>query len=151
MKLFWVGDDTSPQNIKIQKNDADEENHDLSYDDFSDVEEVGQIALDVLESHQALYILAPVAWIELSEIDISIKDNVLTISGLRKRPKEFYEYEMRVKNEECFWGRFKRNIILSENMDLSKVEAVMENNLLVIHIPKIRFDSTSVKINKIES
>jgi hypothetical protein len=36
-------------------------------------------------------------------------------------------------------------------MDFSQVKAVMENNLLVIHIPKIRFDSQNIKINRIAS
>ena len=69
---------------------------------------------------------------------------------MRNKPKEFYEHAMEVRNQECFWGRFLRNIILSENMDFSQVKAVMENNLLVVHIPKIRFDSQNIKIDKIE-
>lgn len=114
-------------------------------------EEVGQIALDVLENHESVYILAPVAGIELADIDISVHETTLTISGIRNKPKEFYEHAMDVKNAECFWGRFTRKIILPENMDFSAVKAVMENNLLVIHIPKIRFDSQNIKINRIES
>jgi len=121
------------------------------YEEYGKEDEIGQIALDVLESHESVYILAPVAGIELRDIDISVHETTLTISGVRKRPKEFYEHEMQVKNEECFWGKFLRNVILSDNMDFSQIKAVMENNLLVIHIPKIRFDSQSIKINRIES
>jgi HSP20 family molecular chaperone IbpA len=70
---------------------------------------------------------------------------------MRNKPQEFYEHEMQVKNEECFWGKFLRNVILPENMDFSSIKAVMENNLLVIHIPKIRFDSQNIKIDRIAS
>lgn len=113
--------------------------------------EVGQIALDILESPQSIYILAPVAGIELADIDISIRENVLTLSGIRNRPKEFYENSMKIRNSECFWGKFIRNVRLPENLDLSDIRAMMENNLLVIYIPKIRFDSKNIKINRLES
>jgi len=105
----------------------------------------------VLENHQSIYILAPVAGVELSDIDISVHETTLTISWVRNKPKEFYENSMEIKNEECFWGNFTRKIILWENMDFSQIQAVMENNLLVIHIPKIRFDSKNIKINRIQS
>lgn len=147
MKLFWVGQDdnhseaSQGESIWIQSSD---------YALPEEVVEVGQIALDVLENHESVYILAPVAWVELADIDISVHETTLTISGTRNKPKEFYEHAMDVKNEECFWGKFLRNVILSDNMDFSQVKAVMENNLLVIHIPKIRFDSQNIKINKIE-
>jgi len=145
VKLFWTGDEDqkkeSAQDILIQTRDNDQ------------VEEtqVWQIALDILENHESVYILAPVAGVELGDIDISVHETTLTISGNRNKPKEFYDNEMQVKNEECFWGKFLRNIILPENMDFSSVKAVMENNLLVIHIPKIRFDSQNIKINRIAS
>ncbi len=143
IKLFWVGDENVEQNIEITHSDIEENQED-------DIQ-VWQIALDVLENHESVYILAPVAGIELADIDISVHETTLTISWVRNKPKEFYEHEMQVKNEECFWGKFLRNVILWENMDFSGVKAVMENNLLVIHIPKIRFDSQNIKINRIES
>jgi len=145
VKLFWTRDDEETTSIEIQNAHYDKE------DDFIQEEEVWQIALDVLENHESVYILAPVAGVELADIDISVHETTLTISGLRNKPEEFYKHEMQVKNSECFWGKFLRNVILSENMDFSQVKAVMENNLLVIHIPKIRFDSQNIKINRISS
>lgn len=107
--------------------------------------------MDVLENHESIYILAPIAGIQLADIDISVHETTLTLSGIRNKPKEFYEHAMEVKNAECFWGRFTRKIILPENMDFSAIKAVMENSLLVIHIPKIRFESQHITINTIES
>ncbi len=147
-KLFGTGDEQDVQDIPVRWwNDSDEEKQEY----YSQEEEIGQIALDVLENHESVYILAPVAGVELKDIDISVHESTLSISGIRNKPKEFYENAMEVKNQECFWGKFLRNVILSENMDFSQVRAVMENNLLVVHIPKIRFDSQSIKINRIES
>jgi len=147
MKLFWVDDESDHKNdwnftnINVSMTQTDEA--------MSDEEEVGQIALDVLENHESVYLLAPVAGIELWDIDISIHETTLTISWIRNKPKEFFDPSLEVKNSECFWWKFLRNIILPDNMDFSWVKAVMENNLLVIYIPKIRFDSQSIKINRI--
>lgn len=145
VKLFWSSDEPEETSIKIHTDDQQQD------DDFVEEVEIGQIALDVLENHESVYILAPVAGVELDDIDISVHETTLTISGLRNKPEEFYKHEMKVKNSECFWGKFVRNIILSENMDFSQIKAVMENNLLVIYIPKIRFDSQNIKINRISS
>lgn len=159
-KFFGIGEENEKNSIPVQSTTpyvsriGEEFQTDEDFEEIPQTqsyEEVGQIALDVLENHQSVYILAPVAGVELADIDIAVHETTLTISWVRNRPKEFYENSMQVKNEECFWGRFLRNIILPENMDFSQVKAVMENNLLVVHIPKIRFDSQNIKINRIES
>lgn len=147
LKFFWAGN----KKYKTKGTELSSDVEIRQNDDAFESQEVWQLSLDVLENNQWVYILAPVAWIELAEIDISVNDTTLTISGERKRPKEFYEYSMEIKNSECFWGKFLRNVILGENMDFSKIRAVMENNLLVIHVPKIRFDMQNITINKIDS
>lgn len=144
VKLFWTGDDSWESTIVVNQDDS-------QWDDYTEELPVWQIALDILENHDSVYILAPVAGIELWDIDISVHDTTLTISWVRNKPKEFFADEMQIKNQECFWGKFLRNVILGENMDFSQVKAVMENNLLVVHIPKIRFDSQNIKINRIAS
>lgn len=53
--------------------------------------------------------------------------------------------------EECFFGPFRRSVVLPENLQFNKVSATMENNLVVIRVPKIHLPSKSVKINKLES
>lgn len=147
IKLFWI--DENEKNSSGQTEDIEVSHGDSSHE-FQH-EEVWQIALDVLENHESIYILAPVAGVELADIDISVHETTLSISWTRNKPKEFYEHAMEVKNEECFWWKFLRKVILWDNMDFSAVKAVMENNLLVIHIPKIRFDSQNIKINRVES
>lgn len=152
VKLFWVGDDDSTS-TQVQGSSKDENTtNDIPVQQrVQSEDEVGQVALDILENYESVYILAPIAGVQLADIDISVNENTLTISGVRNKPKEFYEHDMQVKNSECFWGKFLRNVILPENMDFWDIRAVMENNLLVIHIPKIRFDSQNIKINRVES
>lgn len=110
--------------------------------------EVGQVALDIIETRHEIIILAPVAWVDLSDIDISVNENVLTISWYRERP-EIYLKEIILKNSECFWWEFSRNIILPENLDFDSIKASLDNNLLVVTIPKIRFTNHSVRVEKV--
>lgn len=114
-------------------------------------EEIWQLSLDVLENKESLYILAPLAGIRLEDIDIAIEENTLIIKGERNKPKEFFDYGIEVKNEECFWGKFQRKILLPDNIDFSWIKAIMEYNLLVISLPKIRFSWKNIRIetNKI--
>ena len=137
VSLFWKKDDKWDDTISV---------HIWNKEESLPPEDIGQIALDVLENHESIYILAPIAGVSLSDIDISVHNTTLTISWIRNKPKEFYEHHIQVRNEECFWGKFLRNIILPENMDFSQIQAVMEHNLLVIYIPKIRFEWQHIKI-----
>lgn len=143
-KFFWVGHDDSSKHhdleIEIDKKDEEKEPN-----------EIWQVALDVLEAEDNIYIVAPIAWVEYEEIDISLNKTVLTIKWSRNKTQEYSIEWINVRNSECFWWKFVRNIILPENLALNKIKAYMQNNLLVINIPKLKFDTQNIKINKVES
>ena len=142
IKIFWVGED------KDEDIDSYEDTSTIDYD--RPKEDIWQIALDVVETPESIIIVAPVAGIELSDIDVVVQKNTLTVRGTRVKPQEiFWDYAV-VKTSECFWGKFMRNIILPENLDFWSVKAMMENNLLVITLPKLRFGSQNVKIDRID-
>lgn len=112
--------------------------------------DIGQVALDILDTEEAIVIVAPLAGIDISDVDISVTRNILTISGERVRPQVYGEAQ-RVLVSECFYGPFSRSIILPENLSFNKVSATMENNLLSVVVPKLSFPSKTIKINKLES
>lgn len=118
---------------------------------YTEADEVWQLSLDVLENKESIYILAPLAGIRLEDIDIAIEENTLIIRGERNKPKEFFDYGIEVRNEECFWWKFQRKILLPENIDFSSVKALMEYNLLVVSLPKIRFSGKSIKVETTNS
>jgi len=124
--------------------ESDDENPDISNID----DEIWQIAVDILETKFEIIILAPVAWIWLEDIDISYHNNVLTIKWDRVRP-QIYDRDLIVRNNECFWWEFKRNIILPENLDFDNIKATLDNNLLIITIDKLKFSNHNIKIEKI--
>lgn len=112
-------------------------------------EELGQVALDILDCREMIVIMAPIAGMDTENVDISISRNILTISGERRRP-DIYDSADRVIVEECFYGPFSRSVILPENLAFNKIRADMENNLLKIEIPKLLFGEKTIKINKLE-
>ena len=143
-KIFWVTqDDHLPDDeLEVEFLENDEEVLD---------EEVWQVALDVLETSDNVFIVAPIAGVIYEEIDLSIHKTILTIKGKREKTPEYSIEGVMVRNSECFWGKFVRNVILPENLSLNKIKAYMQDNLLVITIPKLKFDTKSIKINKVES
>lgn len=135
-------------NVSEKKDDDKWIDVEIREDDIVE-EDVWQVALDILELEDSIMIVAPLAWISMEEIDISISKNILTISGTRNRPI-FYDNSDKILVEECFFGPFSRSIIMPENLAFNKIRATMENNLLAIEVPKLQFSSKSIKINKLE-
>lgn len=142
VKIFWVWDSEKFEEIDMENMDGEEENV------FPEEENVGQIALDILDNWNEMIILAPVSWIDFKDVDLSFFNQVLTISWIRKKPN-FYNWDVFIKNSECYWGKFSRKIILPENLDVENIKASMENNLLVINIPKLHFSNHNIQIDKI--
>jgi len=142
--MFWFNaskdsSDDDKDIIKVEVNDDDIVEEDL-----------GQVALDILELDDSIVIIAPLAWVDIDEVDISVSRNILTISWERKTP-EIYNSSSKILIQECFFWPYSRSIILPENLALNKIRATMENNLLIIEIPKLQFPSKSIKIDKLES
>lgn len=151
-KMFGVWKDEKDDDILDEVEVDDELTVDVTDDIDEPIEdEIGQVALDVLEGEDYLYIVAPIAGVELNDIDISLQKTVLTIKGKRNKPEEYSEDGIIIRNSECYYWKFVRNIILPENLGLDKIRAYMDNNTLIISIPKLKFDSQTIKIDKFES
>ena len=72
--------------------------------------------------------------VKKENIDISINDGILTISGERKfEKKEEKENYTRI---ESFFGRFERSFKLPPDADVDNIEAKYEDGVLKIFIPK---------------
>jgi len=137
-KLFWV----------TKKEEIVELDDEINLEEELD-EEVWQVAIDILETPYELIILAPIAGIELNDIDLQINKSILTIKWHRPKP-EIYSDNIIVRNNECFWWEFVRNVILPENLDFDSIKANLENNLLIVTIQKLQFTSQSIKIDRVE-
>lgn len=143
-KLFWLWEEKTGDIVEWFEVEIDDSEEDL-------LEEIWQVALDVLEDLDYVTIIAPIAWIELEEIDLSLNKTVLTIKWTREQPDVYSKEWIILRNSECFFWKFIRNVILPENLALNRIKAYMENNLLIITIPKLKFDSQNIKIDRVEA
>jgi HSP20 family protein len=95
----------------------------------------GQLAVDVYQTENDLVIQSAIAGVRPESLDILIEGDMVTIRGAREKPEETGE-----KNyfyQECFWGPFSRQIILSVEVDPSRTEALLKEGILTVRIPKI--------------
>ena len=99
------------------------------------LEPVGQLAVDVYQTEVELIIQSAIAGVKPEDLDISLEGDVITIAGERKRPvEEKGDYF----SQECYWGKFSRQIILPVEVDLNKIEANLKDGILTIKTTKLQ-------------
>lgn len=69
-------------------------------------------------------------------LDITVEDNVLTVSGERKLEREAKEEHGEYRVFERRYGRFERSFVLPRNVKTQDVKADYEHGLLRITLPK---------------
>lgn len=96
---------------------------------------VGQVAVDIYEQDNYIIIKAPIAGVRLSDLDIEVSDNVVTIRGFRRNTdqQDTGQYYL----QECFWGEFSRSVTLPISIDPRRIRATFNKEcILKILIPK---------------
>jgi len=88
-----------------------------------------------------------VAGVQADDIAVSVTEGVLTISG--RRGFEFNIDERDYVSKECFWGSFKRSIILPEYVDPAGIKATYKEGILTVRIPKV--EPVKTRMVQIES
>ena len=85
-------------------------------------------AVNVWQGDEAVAVTAELAGIDPADIDISVKDDVLTLSGQRKAPE--VPEDARWHRNERGYGKFSRAVRLPFAATEDKVEARMTNGVL---------------------
>jgi len=96
------------------------------------------------EGEKAYYIELDLPGIEKDDINITVDNNILTISGERKVKNE-------MKSEDYYkiessYGKFSRSFEFPDNIDLENIKAEAENGVLEIVIPKMDKQNKAKKI-----
>jgi len=91
-------------------------------------------AVNIYEDEHTINIDAELPGIEEKDIDISMENNVLTISGERKLENE--EKKENFHRIERSYGRFTRSFTLPPTVDSDNVNAVFNNGVLKITLNK---------------
>lgn len=95
----------------------------------------GRVAVDIYEQDDYYIIKAPIAGVRLSDIDIEVNDNVITIKGRRHQGDQIPQDQYYI--QECFWGEFSRSVTLPCSIDPRKVKATLNKEcILKVLVPK---------------
>lgn len=106
-------------------------NDDPAEDDFP-----GQLAVDVYETEERLIVKARTAGVNKDELDVSISDGILTISGTLSSGDEADASNWHI--QECYWGEFSRTLALPVAVKEDEVEAVLKDGVLTIGFTKVK-------------
>lgn len=87
--------------------------------------------VEIYEASDNVVLVAELPGFEKDEVDISIQDNQLTLSGERKAP-EGRDYH----RSERWYGRFERSLALPNSVDPDGVKARLQNGILTVTLPK---------------
>jgi HSP20 family protein len=121
------GQQTAPQQAPA----ADENAWEESEDDFP-----GQLAVDVYETTEKLIVKARTAGVNKEDLDVSISDGILTISGTLSSGDDTDAINWHI--QECYWGEFSRTLALPVPVKEDEVEAVLKDGVLSISFSKIK-------------
>lgn len=91
-------------------------------------------SLDVHQEGDTMVICAEVAGIDPEQIDISVEDDVLTISGSREDHNEVEEGQW--IRRERYSGQFRRSVSLPPGVDPEQIQASARNGLIEIRVPR---------------
>jgi len=104
--------------------------------DNSEEELPGQLAVDVYETADKLVVKARTAGVNKEELDVSISDGILTISGTLSSGDDTDAINWHI--QECYWGEFSRTLALPVGVKEDEVEAVLKDGVLTISFIKLR-------------
>jgi HSP20 family protein len=116
---------------------------------FSLIEEAEEMAreafapsmdLDMYEEGNDLVVKAELPGINRKDIDISVKDDVLTIKAEKKEEKERKENTYYYNERE--YGIYERCMTLPTRVDADKVSASLKGGVLEIRLPKTEVPET---------
>ncbi len=95
----------------------------------------GQVALDIYEVDDYYIIKAPIAGVKVTDVDIEVNENVLTIRGVRRQTDDIPSQHYCLR--ECYWGEFQRSVTLPCSIDARRVKATFnKESILKILVPK---------------
>ena len=93
-------------------------------------------SVDIHETEGGLVLIAELPGVAKEDITIDIKENVLVLTGERKRDvsvKEENYYRM-----ERYYGQFSRTFTFPYSVESEKIVASLKDGLLEIRLPRLR-------------
>lgn len=88
-------------------------------------------AVDIYETQDGLTVVADVPGVDQDGLDINVDDKILTIRGQNARPDG-----PAMVDEEFGMADYFRQFKLSDEVDLDKIKAKLEQGVLTLELPK---------------
>jgi HSP20 family protein len=127
----FLNDDDLNQPEPVAAPVADDSAWEESEDDFP-----GQLAVDVYETDERLIVKARTAGVNKEDLDVSISDGILTISGTLSSGDDTDATNWHI--QECYWGEFSRTLALPVAVKEDEVGAVLKDGVLTISFTKVK-------------
>lgn len=108
---------------------------DATWDDEQD-DFPGQLAVDVYETEDRLVVKARTAGVNKEDLDVSISDGILTISGTLSSGDDTDASNWHI--QECYWGEFSRTVALPVAVKEDEAGASLKDGVLSISFPKVQ-------------
>ena len=106
-------------------------------ENWDDQEEfAGQLAVDVYETDERLVVKARTAGVNKEDLDVSISDSILTISGTLSSGDDAEATNWHI--QECYWGEFSRTLALPVPIKEDEVKAELKDGVLTISFTKVK-------------
>ena len=103
-------------------------------------EQEGELTIDMYQTHDELVIQSAIAGVKPEDLDVTIEKDMVTIKGERER--QFVEESENFFHQECYWGRFSRQVLVPVDIDASRAQATIKEGILTIRIPVIEQEKT---------
>ena len=100
--------------------------------------------VDILDKGEKYIVLMDIPGVYPEDLEIFGEEHSITIKGIKRAVKNGTFITM-----ERFSGKFSRKILFSEEINIAKAVAKLENGVLYLEIPKLKdeiFIDASVKI-----
>jgi HSP20 family protein len=100
--------------------------------------------IDVSETEDCLIINAELPGVDLEDVDISLKERILTISGEKR--EERVEERFHFHRVERRYGSFSRSVPLPCDVEADRIDATYNKGVLKIVMPKCKEKRQVVKV-----
>lgn len=91
-------------------------------------------AMDLVETEDHFVLRADLPGLKREDVEIEIKDGMLTLSG--ERPADHEETAEGYYRVERSFGRFSRSLTLPDGIDAESVSAAFDAGVLEVRVPK---------------
>lgn len=99
---------------------------------------VWSFPVDVMETGSEYRFVFEVPGFQLSDLDVTVENHVLRVSGERTYPYgREEEADAELRQFERRFGRFERTLTLPQGVDVDNVEAHCANGILTVTVPKV--------------